>query len=98
MKMKYLMEFYTCGNGNTGASQKQNLNDIRMDGHGAIISPALLLLLFWGQYWIQPEWCITQWQVSFRKRWLLLTPEFPTLPTEDPILLPGAKLMFLTCL
>ena len=91
------MGFYTCGLGDTGASHKQNFNDIRMDGHGAIISPASLVLLFWGQYWIQPEGCMSQWELIFGKRWLLLTPEFPSLPTEDPILLLGAKLMFLTC-
>jgi len=48
--MKYLMGFYTCGLGDTGASQKQNFNDFGMDGHLAIISPALLVLLLWGHH------------------------------------------------
>lgn len=91
------MGFYTCGSGDTDASQKQNFNDIRVDGHVAIISPALLVLLFWGQYWILPEGCMSQWQVSFGKRWLLLTPEFPAVPTEVPVLLLGSNLLFLTC-
>lgn len=38
--------------------KRKMCNDIRMDGHGAIISPALLLLPFWGQYWIQAEVCV----------------------------------------
>lgn len=68
-----------------------------MDGHEAFIPSASMVLLFWGQPWVRPEGCVGQWRVSFGEQWLLLTPELPVLPTEDPKLLPGAKLMFLTC-
>lgn len=90
MKMKYFMWVYTCGLGNTGASQQQNFNGIRLDGCAAM-SPASLALLFWGQYWIQPGRCVSQWQGSFEERLLLLTPEFPALAAEDPVLLLGTK-------
>lgn len=91
------MRFYSRGLGDTGASQKQNFNDFRIDGHGAIMSPAFLVLLFWGQCWTWPEGCMGHWQVIFEKQWMFLTPEFPALPTEDSVLLLGGKLMFLTC-
>lgn len=38
MRMKYLMGFYTCEPGDTSASQRQNVHDIRMDEHEAFIS------------------------------------------------------------
>lgn len=97
MRMKYLTGFYTCELGDTSTSQQQHSHDIRMDGHEAFISPASLVLLVWGQSWIQPEGSVSQWQVSFGKQGLLLTPELPALPAEDPERLSGAKLMFLTC-
>lgn len=92
MGMKYLMGLCTCELGDTSASQQQNFHDIKVDGQEAFPSP----LLLWGQCWLWPEGSVSQWQVSFGKQWLLLTPELPALPTEDPKLLPGAKLMFLT--
>lgn len=89
------MGFYTCELGDTSTTQQQRFHHIRMDGHEALLSPASVVLPFWGQSWIQPEGSVSQ--VSFGKQWLLLTPELPALPAEDPNLLLGAKLMFLTC-
>lgn len=91
------MGFYTCGLGDASASQNKNSNDVRMDGHGTIISTALLVLLFWGHCWILPEGCMGHQQASFGKWWLLLFSEFHVLPVEDPEMLLGAKPMVLTC-